>query len=398
MNANAYDALIVGGGPAGLASAIVLGKSGFRVLLADRRSLPADKACGEGVLPPGLAILERLGVRKHIASEHSHTIRGIRYVIGDGDIAAEAEFVEGPGLGVRRTALSAALLAEASLTPGVEIIRARPEISFPFSGRVLIPELQKEITAKLIVGADGLQSSVRKAAGLEKKGRKRTRYGIRAHFQSNTTLDDFVTVHVNPGMEAYVTPVGEREAGAAVLFSPPADKSSRDRTFDEIIRNFPHLEQLSFAQSAAGAGPLEQHTRSVIADGLALVGDAAGYLDAATGEGISLALAEACALEEIFPAIRECPSGRIVKSSSLRPYASTYRKIIWNYQVVTQSLLFLSEHPRLARFFVGMMHRHPASFQALLSFNQGAGLNSVLGRFLRGLWKSSADPVEIERG
>src|SRR5580765_3667216 len=102
-----YDYAIVGGGPAGLAVAIHAARAGRRAVVVERRRGPLDQACGEGLMPPGVAWLGRLGVA--IPPDESRPFRGVRYV--DGDLTAQAEFVEGTGLGVRRTALSRALLS-----------------------------------------------------------------------------------------------------------------------------------------------------------------------------------------------------------------------------------------------------------------------------------------------
>src|SRR3990172_4173580 len=102
-----YDLLIVGGGPAGLATAIFAASEGFEVALLERRRFPIDKPCGEGLMPGGVRLLEAMGVR----IEKSHPFEGIRYI--DERNVAEARFQDGYGLGVRRTELSRALLARA---------------------------------------------------------------------------------------------------------------------------------------------------------------------------------------------------------------------------------------------------------------------------------------------
>src|SRR5215831_6654692 len=103
------DYAIVGGGPAGLAVAIFAALAGRRAVVIEKRPGPVDKACGEGVMPPGVACLRRMGVE--IQRDGAHPFRGIRYV--DGAVVAEADFVDGPGLGIRRTALSSAMQARA---------------------------------------------------------------------------------------------------------------------------------------------------------------------------------------------------------------------------------------------------------------------------------------------
>lgn len=112
------DVLIIGGGPAGLAAGIVCGRNGLRTLVCEKRSLPADKACGEGVMPTGVEHLQRLGVKQYI---HEYfPFEGIRYFSPKGMTASEA-FPDGTGLGIPRLELSRALLQRAMELDCLEI-------------------------------------------------------------------------------------------------------------------------------------------------------------------------------------------------------------------------------------------------------------------------------------
>src|SRR5438067_1049798 len=112
------DVAIVGGGPAGLATAIACARERLSVVVLERRTPLLDKACGEGILPRGLRALEALGVRDGLAAADCAPLDGIRYLQEDGTVA-EARFA-GPALGVRRTALVAAL-ARRARDVGVEL-------------------------------------------------------------------------------------------------------------------------------------------------------------------------------------------------------------------------------------------------------------------------------------
>src|SRR5512141_3205597 len=104
---------IAGGGPAGLALAVQAARLGITTVGVERASYPVDKACGEGLMPRGASDLARLGVPARLSPEDASPITGIRYVQEDGT-AAEADFPRGErGLGVRRVALSAAMLEAA---------------------------------------------------------------------------------------------------------------------------------------------------------------------------------------------------------------------------------------------------------------------------------------------
>ena len=101
--------LILGGGPAGLATALAVRERGLDVEVLDRFHPPIDKPCGEGILPAGLDALDRLGVS--CAELGGREIRGIRYVDVPSGRTAEGRFSGRPGLGVRRTALHGPVVA-----------------------------------------------------------------------------------------------------------------------------------------------------------------------------------------------------------------------------------------------------------------------------------------------
>src|SRR4051794_25834820 len=99
-----WDVVVVGGGPAGLAAAIVAAEQGLAVMVLERRNFPPDKACGEGVLPPGVAALEKLGVLPELERNASYRFSGLRFIQENGAIA-EASLPGRGGLGIRRTLL-----------------------------------------------------------------------------------------------------------------------------------------------------------------------------------------------------------------------------------------------------------------------------------------------------
>ena len=99
------DLLVAGGGPAGLATAIHAARAGLEVVVIEQRSGPIDKACGEGLMPHAVRQLELLGVRPA-----GRLFDGVSYI--DDSRCVTAHFGSGPGLGVCRRTLHAALLRE----------------------------------------------------------------------------------------------------------------------------------------------------------------------------------------------------------------------------------------------------------------------------------------------
>jgi 2-polyprenyl-6-methoxyphenol hydroxylase-like FAD-dependent oxidoreductase len=360
---------VVGGGPAGLALAIGAAARGLSVTVLERQALPADKACGEGLMPAGRAVLERLGVTALLSPEDCAPFGAIRYVQEDGS-TAEGRLPAPGGLGVRRVALSAALLARARAA-GVHVQERCAVVEHRVlgaggagAGGVELVTPAGAVHAGVLVAADGLHSPLRRAAGLEVAAPPRgpQRYGLRQHFRL-APWSACVEVHLAEGVEAYVTPAGRARVGVAFLWErglPP------HASFEVLLARFPHLAGRlagAAADSAPrGAGPLARGARGPVADRLVLLGDAAGYLDAVTGEGLSLALVCAEALAAALPGALARGAG----ARSLAPYARRYRREYLKYAALTRPVLALARRPRLRRPLVRLLGRAPWLFDAVL--------------------------------
>ncbi|HSM15345.1 MAG TPA: FAD-dependent oxidoreductase, partial [Thermoanaerobaculia bacterium] len=171
----AADLVVVGGGPVGLATAIAARAEGLSVVLVEARRPPLDKACGEGVMPAGVAALEALGVEPAALGQR---FTGIRYVAGGHRVAAD--FPRGAeGRGVRRTELHAALAARAERV-GVDLRWGVAAHGLSAGG---VETSGGELRARWVAGADGLRSKVRRWAGLGLPARGVERFGVRRHLR-----------------------------------------------------------------------------------------------------------------------------------------------------------------------------------------------------------------------
>ena len=332
------DLLVAGGGPAGLATALHGARAGLEVVVVERRGGAIDKACGEGLMPHTLRQLERLGV-----DPQGREFFGITYV--DGERQVSAEFRSGAGRGVRRIALHAALL-DAVSAAGVKVVQGDVgEVTQDWAS-VRVAGLR----ARYLAAADGLHSPIRRSLGLERPSGGARRWGIRRHVQI-APWTDHVEVHWGPSAEAYVTPVADDCVGIAILTSRRGGFDSHLAEFAalaERVRGQPHGRDMA-------AGPLRQKVRSRVAVRVLLVGDAAGYVDALTGEGLGIAFGGA-----------ELLVGCVLAD---RPgeYDGQWRQMSRRYRLLTAAVLHASEYGPLRSRIVPAAAALPRAFAGIVN-------------------------------
>ncbi|MFF4318004.1 NAD(P)/FAD-dependent oxidoreductase [Streptomyces sp. NPDC001568] len=331
------DLLVAGGGPAGLATAIHAALAGLEAVVVEPRATPVDKACGEGLMPGAVRRFQELGV-----SVGGREFRGIGYVDAVTGLRAQGLFRSGPGRGTRRTDLQEALAARAAAL-GVRTVAGRVGEVHQDADGVRAAGL----AARYLVAADGLHSPVRRSMGLSAPAvpGTPTRYGLRRHY-AVAPWSDLVEVHWSHGSEAYVTPLGPDRIGVAVL-------TSEQGPYDLQLARFPLLADRLAAGAAGpvrGAGPLRQGARTRVAGRVLLVGDAAGYVDALTGEGLTLAVTAARELV------------RCVRAGRPEEYERAWRRLSFGYRTLTGSLLWARRRAPLAGRIVPAAARLPRVF------------------------------------
>ncbi len=332
------DVAVVGGGPVGLGAALYARRAGLDVTVFEPRGGTIDKACGEGLMPGAVAALAELGV-----DPCGHPLRGIRYVAGDR--SAEADFRDGLGRGVRRTTLHDALSA-AVAAAGIPVVREAVDAVHQESDGLRVVGT----TARYLFAADGLHSPIRRLVGLDRPVRHGRRFGLRSHAEIEPWTDH-VEVHWSPRAEAYLTPVGPRLVGVALL-------TGTRGSFDDLLAEFPVIrERLAGANvsKVRGAGPLRQRSSRRVAGRVLLLGDASGYVDALTGEGIALGLAQARAA--VAAVLAERPNA----------YEWSWRQVTWRYRLLTASLVGASRLSPVRRSIVPAAQRLPQVFGAAVN-------------------------------
>lgn len=335
------DIAIVGGGPAGLAAGIEARLAGFDVRLFEPEDPPIDKACGEGLMPAALDELGRLGVEL----PSGYPLRGVRYRHAEQATEAEGEFTGGYGRGVRRLELHRSLWRRAREV-GVDVVADRVDEVEQGAEGVCVDGC----LARYAIGADGLHSRIRRQLPFETDVREPRRWGVRRHVRREPR-SSYVDVHWSSSGEAYVTPVGPETVGVALL-------SEEGGRFEELVAKFPELsawlEGAEVVSEDRGAGPFHQSVASPVVGRTLLVGDAAGYVDALTGEGVALALQSARA------AIAAIASGRP------STYAEEHARLSRAYRWTTRGLIWLTRRASVHGPLIELLDRVPGLFDASL--------------------------------
>lgn len=352
MNDRDADLVVAGGGPGGWASAIAAAVRGMSVILVEPRTGAVDKACGEGVMPSGVAVAQRLGIELS-----GRPFRGIRYTEDGNERAASvtADFPSGCGIGVRRLELSRALAARGDSAGVVRcqgFVTGMTQTDDVVRLEVSSRGVRRTLTSSWLAVADGLHSPLRAMLGLAGPRRSPLRYGLRRHYQFNSHVGDLVEVYWSADAEAYLTPVSADVVNVALL-------SRGGTAFPTLLQKFPALQaSLSGAEpvdAVRGAGPMGQRAAALRQGRAFLVGDASGYVDALTGEGIALALTTGEALGTCLAGDR--PDG----------YPPQWRRLTRTSRLLTAGLLWASTTPALRRRIVPLAQRAPHAFSAVVA-------------------------------
>jgi flavin-dependent dehydrogenase len=356
------DVIVVGGSVAGAATAIHLARRGFDIEVLEQALFPRRKPCGEGLFSLGAAELRVLGVLDEVAKQ-SVELTSMRFRLGDAVLEAPLPQGDAPDLGVRRDLLDAVLAkaaveAGATLTTGVQVRRAR-------RGRdgYVLETTAGEEQARIIIGADGVNSRLRQDAGLQPSKRGR-RYGISAHVVTAEDVPSRVEVVFGRGYELYLTPVAPRLLNVAVLLDDPASRGlDGDLSAYLKARMGEAGVEGELTDEPMMAGPFPAKAARLTSDNLLLVGDAAGFYDPITGIGMSTALRSS---RLVADHVALCLDQKRWPSDDGDLRVSTT-----NSELMARLLLVLSSHPALGRIAIRNLQRRPEVFTKLMAVSDG---------------------------
>jgi len=367
------DVVVVGGGPAGASCALMLARCGVAVTVVERARFPRRKVCGEYLNAGVMAALAELGIGEPVKKE-GRALNGIRLV------TPAIEPVElpfpAPSYALARERLDA-LLLEAAIAAGATLVQARAEDVILENGRAAGIIVRNEngaaarLLARFVVGADGSGSVVARRLGLVRRSRGKRRFALGGHYRGFDDLGGWVEMHVDRGTYFALNPLPGDLTNVMVVV-PEQMLATWSQAADEGLqraaaalgagrRSFEGTQRVG---PRAAIGPLAFAVRTVSYPGALLAGDASGFLNPFTGQGVMLALrggiSAALAIQAALRAGNQ-------ESAAWAEYAEQRARDFGERRKLAQLVDLLVDVPFLARRAARRLQRFPALSAQLMS-------------------------------
>lgn len=382
------EVVVVGAGPAGLGVAVSLAARGREVLVLDRATFPRDKVCGDFMGPGAVAALGRLGLLAALSPSVARPLAGMRLTVARAPAPVVGRYdAAHRGLAACRRDLDAALLAAVRargvrVLEGVQVTDLLRDRGGAVAGiRALRDRAPVEVRARLVVGADGRHSVVARRLGLVRPLRAgHGRFAVRAFVADPMALPPGAAglgeMHLGEaGLYCGVSALPDGRA--SVCFVTDAGRLPRGREalgvwYDAQVAGFPAVAaRLAGARRVSDVealGPLEVRVAGAVADGVLLVGDAAGFFDPLTGEGMQAALRGAELAAET--AGRALAAGD-VRAGALAGYVRARRRDLAPRVWLDRLVQGVVPRPRLAACLARRLAARPAAADRLVRLAGG---------------------------
>jgi flavin-dependent dehydrogenase len=289
------DVIIVGAGPAGTIAAIVLARAGVRVTVLDRARFPRDKLCGDTINPGTLAILRRLSLEP--LASGGLPVDGM-IVTAESGVRVEGRYAPGvEGRALRRLDLDsglvrAAVAAGARVEEGV-LVKAPLVEAGRVRGVIVAGSRERRVTARLVIAADGGSSRIARALRLAHHARSPRRWAVGAYVEGVTDTTRCGEMHVRGNRYIGVAPLPGGLTNVCVVSADRAAFRRPERLLWDTLAGDTQLadrfQQARPIGRPVSLGPLAVESSTCGMPGLLLAGDAAGFIDPMTGDGLRFA-------------------------------------------------------------------------------------------------------------
>ncbi len=304
---NSYGVIVIGGGPAGCAMALDLNRRGYDVVLCDQAKFPRDKVCGEFISPGADPILEQLGMLGSIEALSPKRLKGVAissYESADLEIDYPTSTETGlspTSLSVPRYQLDALFLKQVQ-SVGVKVFQQHKITDFIFDDGCVAgvkgwdeTKTPFSLNGKLVVDAGGSNAVSLRKFNLKRKPKGSSRIAFSAHWQGVRLPQDYCYMHVSHPGYTGISSVGNGRANVVLVVEDSALNGEKPEAFYHRVlmknsRRSKMLEDGERVEPVRSVESLAFAVKPVPCGGLVLVGDATGFIDPFTGEGIYLSL------------------------------------------------------------------------------------------------------------
>ena len=376
-----WDAVVVGAGPAGSVTALLLARTGARVLLLDRARFPRDKPCSEYLTPETTRVLERLGdgILDAVEADAPARLTGMKLVTPDGTEAI-GRFRAGKDFAPPRPYAFAMprtrfdrILLEAAVRAGAELREETAVEDLVWERGAVAGVATREgrggtglIRSRIVIGADGLRSVVARRLGYRRSGPPR-RIAYSAHAAEVADVTDVGEMHIGPADQGYVGmgPIGHGETPVALVVpvTRAGPELTRPEEFVRALDRFPKIRGRFRAgrltRAVLATGPFAQWSRASTADGALLVGDAADFFDPFTGQGIYAALTGAELAARVIAGALRGTDGGPLPAGALADYRRGRRRAFAGKWLLERLIGLGVGWPPLATRVVRRLARRP---------------------------------------